>query len=116
LQHEKNCRNHKCSIVRPLPLNLAWECWLIWICPAITEGKHFNGCIGKLKQVASDGTTIVSMIQMFISICFTTFHWTLPKYDIGLGFDISKLKENTLFFIRKRFLEAFVEFQTIWQW
>jgi len=63
-----------------------------------------------LQQVASDSTTMESTLQITISICFSTFHWTLPKNDDGLGIVVPKLK-NTLFYMPNRFLEAFVKFK-----
>jgi len=81
-----------------------WECWWIWICQRITERKHFNGCSiweslleAFLKvRTSSQYYYYYSTIPMTISICFTTFHWILPKNENGFGFDmIPRLKDNT---------------------
>jgi len=46
----------------------------------------------------------------------TSFHWTLPKNVDGFELVIPKLRENTLFYMGKKFLETFVKFWTSWQW
>jgi len=49
------------------------------------------------------------------SNCLTTFHWTLPKHIDGFRLSIPKLREDIVFYMSNRFLEAFVKFQTTWQ-
>jgi len=54
---------------------------------------------------------VQSTIQITISICFSIFHWKLPKNDDGLRFFVLKVKENTFILYANRFLEAFVKFK-----
>jgi len=48
--------------------------------------------------------------------CLTIFHWTLPKDNHGFELPIAKLRENTILNMPNTFLEAFLKFQTTWQW
>ena len=80
---------------------------------------HMSGNICKMsKYIGSDST----IMQNHINHCFsyimhmTTYEWTLPKNVDGFGLPIPKLKDNTLFYMPDRFLEAFVKFQIYWQW
>ena len=49
-------------------------------------------------------------------ICLTKFHLKLPNIVDWFRLSISKLRENTLFYMSNTLLKAFVKFQTSWQW
>jgi len=87
------------------------------------EGKHF---IAHVKHVSGSilkfGTSWQWQLQyentMEITFfnCLTTFHWTLLKNVHEFRLPIPKLSENTILNMPNTFLEAFLKFQTTWQW
>jgi len=76
--------------------------------------KHFVKFQNKLKVIVLLWKVLYKSVFF---ICLTTFQWEMLPNDVdGFGLPISKLKENTLFPICETLLEAFVKFQTNWQW
>ena len=93
----------------------------------LSQFTHIIGCFDKIQCTIIGGKSEKGgkgvwsvwprlLYKSLFFICLTKFHLKLPNIVDRFRLSISKLRENTLFYMSNTLIKAFVKFQTSWQW